>query len=60
MRIAAIRNAGEASVLAFDAQAGVPHHEHQETRLALREAVVADCLHAFGRRQSKSSSMGPR
>jgi hypothetical protein len=58
--LAAIGDAGEGAVLPFDAQAGMPHHEHQEARLTLGEAVVGNRLNAFSRCQSKSSSMGPR
>jgi len=58
--LAAMGNAGEGGVLPLDAQPGMAHHEHEKPRLALGEAVVDDRLHAFGRRQSQSSSAMPR
>jgi hypothetical protein len=45
--LAAVGDAGVGGILTFDAQAGVPHHEHEELRLALGEAVVGDGLHAL-------------
>ena len=44
---AAVRDAGKARVLPFDAHAGMPHHKHQEPRLTLGEAVLDDGLDAF-------------
>jgi hypothetical protein len=57
--LAAIGDASEGRILAFDAQSGVPDHKYQEAGLALREAVIGDRLDAFIDRHSNSSSANP-
>jgi hypothetical protein len=57
--LAAVRDAGEACVLARDAHAGVPHHEHEEARLALGEAESDDRLDPFVESQYQNSSATP-
>ena len=46
--IAAVGDASEGGVLPLHAETGVPHDQHEEPRLALREAVIGDSLNAFG------------
>ena len=57
--LAAVGDAGEGGILAFDAQTRVPHHEHEEPGLALGEAVVGEGLHAFVGRHRQNSSARP-
>ena len=53
-----VRDAGEARVLTRDADAGVPHDEHEEARLTLREAEFDDGLNAFVRSSSVPELLG--
>jgi hypothetical protein len=57
--LATVGDAGEGGVLPFETQTGMPHHEHQKPRLALRETVVGCRLDAFCRRHSSISSASP-
>jgi hypothetical protein len=54
--VAAVGNAREGGVLPFDTQTGVPHDEHEESRLAFSEAVIDHSLDAFRVRHFQSSS----
>ena len=57
--IAAIGDAGKGGVLAFDAEAGVAHDQHEKARFALGEAVIDDRLDAFSGGRSSISSASP-
>src|SRR5437867_8068241 len=55
-----VRDSGEACTLTRNADAGVPHHEHQEPRLTLSEPDFCDGLDAIvGGRHRHSSSANP-
>lgn len=46
--LAAVCDAGEGGILALHAETRMPHDQHEEPRLALREAVIGNSLNAFG------------
>jgi hypothetical protein len=55
-----VRDASEAGILTRHTHPGVPHHEHQEPRLTLREPKLGDGLDAIvGRRHRHNSSANP-
>jgi hypothetical protein len=58
--LAAVGDAGEGRILSFHTETGVPHDEHEEARLTLREAEINHRVDAFGRHHSQSSSASPR
>jgi hypothetical protein len=57
--IAAVGDPSEGGVLPPHTETRVPHHEHEESRLALREAVIGHRLHAFRGGQSNISAASP-
>jgi len=48
---AAVRDRGKGRVLARHAEAGMPHHDHEEPRLALCEAQIHDRLDTLSLRR---------
>src|SRR5262245_8000541 len=52
-------DAGELGILPFHAETAVPHHEDEEPRLALREAVIGDRLNPFSGCHLNISSASP-